>query len=541
MKFLLKAKKHQHYLYISAVLITLFFVANYLISNKIASVTKELSEFIVQGNIRAKHKTLKFDFTKFNNFILNTDNIIEHSKATDKNALKEKLLLICELATSTENIDNSFVFFIENNKITNSTFLHNSNDNYIKNVSKQALFLHNKQDKIIVDEVINFENNVYNRKMLIYKLTNNTTVVTGYDINLLKYWKFVSETYSGDGAYSILTDSNGVCMLHPNSDYIGKNISSFFNGISIQKILNQELDNNYFKIEDLIKTKTISEFLNLEILRYFSPIRLENSSLILITNFPVTLTLGEAINNVKQYFLWISALALCVFLLILGMSRLQLRKEFAQKLKYEEEKNELAISNEKYQQENTVLQLNQLKKKMNPHFLFNTLNSLIVLIDLNTDLSQKFVLKLAEVYRYLLENREDNLINVKEELHFLEQYFFLQKIRFKDSLHLKTIYDCTDKKQSLSKKIPFLALETLVENAIKHNEATKQKPLFIEILIKDEQIMVSNNYNPRKTKEQKSHHIGLKYLKNSYNFYKTTSFKTEITNTHFKCYLPLLS
>lgn len=541
MKFLSKAKKHQYYLYISAFLIALFFVGNYLISNKITSVTKELNEFVIQGNIRAKHKTLRFDFSNLNNFILNADEIIETSKTLNKKTLEKNLLLICKLATAKENIDNSFVFFIENNKITNPSFLHKNNSNYIKNVTKQALSSSKKQQKTIIDDVVNFKGNVYNRKMIVNKLTNNTTVVVGYDINLLKYWKYHSENYSGDGAYSILTNSNGICMLHPDSTYIGTNISHFFKRVTKEKILNNKVNNNNFKVNELIKTKTTSEFLNLNILRYFSPIQLEKSSMILITNFPITLSSKGTINNVKQYFLWISALALCTFLLLLGISRLQLRKEFSQKLKYEEEKNELAISNEKYQQENTVLQLNQLKKKMNPHFLFNTLNSLIVLIDLNTDLSQKFVLKLAEVYRYLLENREDNLINVKEELHFLEQYFFLQKIRFKDSLHLKTIYDCTDKKKSLSKKIPFLALETLVENAIKHNEATKQKPLFIEILIKDEQIMVSNNYNPRKTKEQKSHHIGLKYLKNSYNFYKTTSFKTEITNTHFKCYLPLLS
>ena len=89
--------------------------------------------------------------------------------------------------------------------------------------------------------------------------------------------------------------------------------------------------------------------------------------------------------------------------------------------------------------------------------------------------------------------------------------------------------------------IPFLALETLVENAIKHNEITKLNPLFIEVIIKDEEINVINNYNPRKYKDTNSHHIGLNYLKNSYEYYKINSFKTEIIDGKFKCFLPLLS
>lgn len=195
--------------------------------------------------------------------------------------------------------------------------------------------------------------------------------------------------------------------------------------------------------------------------------------------------------------------------------------------------------NEKYQKENAVLQLNQLKKKMNPHFLFNTLNSLHVLIDLNPELSQQFVLKLADVYRYLLEERSGNLITVKKEITFLEQYIFLQEIRFNNSLNVKIINNCGEK--TLLKKIPFLSLETLVENAIKHNNITKQNPLFIEIIISKDKIMVLNNYEPRKNKDKNSYHIGLSYLNNTYQYYQINTFKTEILDGKFRCTLPFIN
>lgn len=274
-------------------------------------------------------------------------------------------------------------------------------------------------------------------------------------------------------------------------------------------------------------------------MRYYDVIQIGNSNLILITSFPLNIFIKESVNNIKEYLLWMSLLALLTFMLILGFSRSQLRSQHLKALQYEKERKRLAISNEQYQQKNARLQLSQLRKKLNPHFLFNTLNSLHVLIGLDKTMSQQFVLKLSEVYRYLLKERDANKATVKEELYFLEQYFFLQKIRFNNSINLDIVNKADEK--ILFKKIPFLALETLVENAIKHNEITKKTPLFIKVLIEEDQIVVSNNYNPRKNKKETGYGIGLSYLKDFYTFYSVTTFKTEVFEESFKCYLPLLS
>ena len=542
MKFLLKVKKHQHYLYISILLIAIFFLGNSLITPKITSVTEDLIEDIVRGNLQAKQNIVSFEFNQLNSYLNDSKKIINESDSLSQQQFEEKLLFTSELALTNRNIVNSFVLLAEETKIQTYVFTSNTEESYGEEI---LISLKNRtidQGVVVLDTIFKNDGKVINRKLIAKKITNEKFIIAGYDVDLLKFWKYFSETYKGEGGYTVLTDANGVCILHPETQFIGEKLPSFFSEISVEKILKNTEELKVYYVpenEDLIKTKVTSEYLGLEVLRYFKAVKYNNSTFILIVSIPVDIYLKESIVDIKKYFSWISLLAFCTFMLMLIISRIQLKKEFLQNLKFEKEKEQLASSNEKYQKENAVLQLNQLKKKMNPHFLFNSLNSLHVLIDLDSDLSQQFVLKLAEVYRYLLEDRDGNLITVKKELNFLKQYFFLQKIRFNNSLNLSIQYDCDN--QSLLKKIPFLALETLVENAIKHNEITKQKPLFIVVEIKNDCIVVSNNYNPRQNIEQNSHYIGLNYLKNSYEFYQVNSFKTEISDEKFKCYLPLLS
>ncbi|SDW73619.1 Histidine kinase [Lutibacter oricola] len=541
MKFLLRVKKHQQYLYISIILIVIFFLGNALITPKITLVTENLIEDIVIGNLKSKQNIVDFEFNQLNSFLIDSEKIIANSEKITDNNLKEKLLFTNDLAVSNNNINNSFVCFLVDEKIEDIVFSENANTEYKREIINLIKVLKLINFETSINDVVNKDGNVYNRKIIAKELANGKIVVTGYDINLLSFWKYFSENYKGEGGYTVLTDTKGICVLHPETDFIGKPLNSFFENISINKVLNNNLGRTNFGVnqKELIKDKVTSEFLGLEVLRYYNSVKVGKSYIILIVSFPVDIYLKESLVNIKRYFSWISMLAFCIFMLLLAVSRFQLRKEFSENLKIVKEKDHLVNTNEKYQRENAVLQLNQLKKKMNPHFLFNSLNSLHVLIDSNKELSQKFVLKLADVYRYLLDDRSGNLISVKNELEFLKQYIFLQEIRFKSSLKVSIVDNSN--LQSLIKKIPFLSLETLVENAIKHNEFTKQKPLFIDIIINSKEIEVVNNYNPRKTKDENSHHIGLNYLKNSYEYYQINSFKTEVIDDKFKCFLPLLS
>ncbi|WZL89376.1 histidine kinase [Salinimicrobium sp. 3283s] len=533
-------RKHRKFFYLSVLVIAGFFATSALITPNITLVAEKLLEEILRENLETKKNIVAFEFNRLDSFLEYSEKVINDSTDLPFERIKENLLFITELARSTEVISNSFIYAVtlgEIQKIHRSETLKEPD---LKDFSKH---LNSFEDNTFFDTIISTPQRVINRKFYFKKIDQDTAIVVGYDIDLLNFWKYFSEKYKGDSGYTVVTNQEGVCLLHPEPEFIGKRLDGFFGAVSIDDVLSSKDPSFRKSIEsasgDVLKDTATSEFLGLEVVRYFDQINIGKSALIIVESFPVEINLKETTQNIQEYFSWISLVAFLTFILLLMISRIQLKEEYVDNLKVLEEKERLVNTNEKYQKENAVLQLNQLKKKMNPHFLFNSLNSLHVLIESKPELSQEFVLKLAEVYRYLLENREGNLTTVKKELYFLKQYVFLQEIRFKNSLKVEII----NKGDELVffRKIPFLSLETMVENAIKHNEFTKSNPLIIEIIIHQEVIEVLNNYTPRKFNDKDSHKLGLTYLKNIYLHHQESRFKTEIIDGKFKCILPLLS
>jgi len=518
----------------------MYFVGSALITPKITSVTENLVEDLIQGNLKSKENVVLFEFNQLNSYVIDAEKVIAYATETSNEELKDKLLFTSGLALENQNISNTFIQFVNAEAV--SFYSANTDSLYAKEIKAYLSEKTVLDTKTTRDTIIAQQDRVLYRKSCSVKLENGTRVTFGYDVDLLKFWEYFSEKYKGDGGYTVVTNKDGICILHPDTKYIGKKLDSYFNAMSIDKVLQSTMKINGYYVprnNNILKTKAVSEFLDLEVLRYYDTIKINNTPLIVVVSFPLEIHLQETTQSIQRYFSWISFLAFATFMLLLIVYRLQLKKEFVENLRVLEEKEQLIYANEKYQKENAVLQLNQLKKKMNPHFLFNSLNSLHVLVDLDPKLSQQFVLKLADVYRYLLEEREGNLISVKKEITFLQHYVFLQEIRFNNSLNVSIIHNNDDK--VLLNKIPFLSLETLVENAIKHNNITKQNPLFIEIRILNNKIEVLNNYMPRKQKDENSHHLGLTYLENTYLHYQIEDFKTEILDGKFICTLPFIN
>jgi hypothetical protein len=162
---------------------------------------------------------------------------------------------------------------------------------------------------------------------------------------------------------------------------------------------------------------------------------------------------------------------------------------------------------QKLREEKLIFQYETLKSQVNPHFLFNSLNSLSSLIRKDPDLSEQFIQKLSSVYRYILDNREKELVPLTTELEFVNNYFYLQKIRDEDKIILKNeVFDAGN-----GEVLP-VSLQLLVENALKHNAATRKQPL--EITIHSEgldKVVVRNNLQ-KKTQLNDSSKIGLKNL-----------------------------
>jgi two-component system LytT family sensor kinase len=148
-----------------------------------------------------------------------------------------------------------------------------------------------------------------------------------------------------------------------------------------------------------------------------------------------------------------------------------------------------------------------LKNQLNPHFLFNSLNTLSSIIYQDVRQADKFISKLSSVYRYILDQQESKLVNLDHELAFVRDFFFLQQLRDGDRIHLEIEVDHPSRYQILP-----VSLQLLVENALKHNMATTEKPLNIKISMSGSQyLLVKNNRQPKQQLEG-SFQIGLKNL-----------------------------
>lgn len=166
---------------------------------------------------------------------------------------------------------------------------------------------------------------------------------------------------------------------------------------------------------------------------------------------------------------------------------------------------------ERLKKEQIAARYEALKNQVNPHFLFNSLNVLITLVHKDAGLAEQFVRQLAAVYRYVLDSRELEAIALKDELEALEAYVFLMKIRFGDSFraHIQV-----DGKEG---RVAPLTLQMLLENALKHNEVSKNRPLSIEIREESGYVAVSNTVQP-KTGVGDSSGVGLSNIRARYQF-----------------------
>ncbi|MEZ4906856.1 MAG: histidine kinase [Saprospiraceae bacterium] len=174
-----------------------------------------------------------------------------------------------------------------------------------------------------------------------------------------------------------------------------------------------------------------------------------------------------------------------------------------------------------------------LKSQINPHFLFNSLNTLTTYVDDNK-VAVEYIQTLSEFLRYSLEDKNMGNKTLKEEIEIVEKYIKLQKYRYENSLQLKI----NIAEEMYSKTLPALAVLTLVENAVKHNVISNSKPLTIDILTEDNKyIVIENNLQIRQNVN--STHQGLKNLINRYSFISEKEIIISETNDKFVVKLPL--
>ncbi len=181
-------------------------------------------------------------------------------------------------------------------------------------------------------------------------------------------------------------------------------------------------------------------------------------------------------------------------------------------------------------------QLDTLRNQAQPHFLFNTLNTLRDIIDQNSkEDAKQFVDKLADVYRFILESGNANLTSLREEMKFAKAYIHIQSERFGENLQLKWSIP----KASLETMIVPMSLQLLLENAIKHNIISRAKPLCIHVEVKDNHLIIKNKIQPKST-QLPSTKVGLKNIEKRYALISNKSIDIQNDGQQFIVSLPLL-
>ena len=197
----------------------------------------------------------------------------------------------------------------------------------------------------------------------------------------------------------------------------------------------------------------------------------------------------------------------------------------------------LEFEKEKLQTENYKAQLQTLRNKVDPHFLFNSLNTLRSLVRNNKNEAENFVLNLSDFYRQTMKFNEPSLLKISDEISVLKSYLYLMQQRNGKAL----FYEIKDEDTIKSYSIPTLALQIIVENCIKHNTMAINKPLQISIFSNEEKtITVKNNLQPKMTSKEPSGY-GLENIKKRYELLGITNgVIIEKTNAFFSVTLKLI-
>lgn len=193
-----------------------------------------------------------------------------------------------------------------------------------------------------------------------------------------------------------------------------------------------------------------------------------------------------------------------------------------------------SVEAERLKKERIAAQYETLKNQVNPHFLFNSLNVLTALVHKDADLAERFIKQLSNVYRYVLESRDKEVVPLSEEIEQLEAYIFLMKIRFGESL--KVNIDAPD----LDGHIAPLTLQMLVENALKHNEVSRNHPLSIDVFLAENAwIVVKNSIKPRNSVGE-STGVGLENIRSRYKFLSQKEVVISQNDGFFTVKIPII-
>jgi hypothetical protein len=220
-------------------------------------------------------------------------------------------------------------------------------------------------------------------------------------------------------------------------------------------------------------------------------------------------------------------------ILSLGVSIFMHAKSFMQKWK---QASKIAVIEQKIIAGTASAKFESLKNQIDPHFLFNSLNVLSSLIEENPDNAQRFTTSLSKIYRYVLEQKDKELVTVEEELAFAKTYMNLLKMRFENSL----FFELPDTIPNPEAKVVPLSLQLLLENTVKHNVVSEKKPLNIRIFIEGDYLVIQNDYQKKEVLQDRQG-VGLQNIINRYGIITNRKVLIEQNEQTFTVRIPILT
>ncbi len=200
-----------------------------------------------------------------------------------------------------------------------------------------------------------------------------------------------------------------------------------------------------------------------------------------------------------------------------------------------EEKRQIEFENEFLKRENLHARHEALKQQVNPHFLFNSLNTLKSLVKRNADQAADFTSELSSIYRYMLLHHDKSIVALRDEIEFSKSYVYLLKIRFGDAINTKIEVN----EQLLDSLMPPNTLQLLIENAVKHNAFSIKKPLFISISTNESFLTIENNFQPKAVRAMSSN-LGLDNIRSRYLLINGKEISIRRNGDCFQVSLPII-
>lgn len=497
------------FVYVSTIILIITIGALFFLSLSINKTNEENNRLASTKNFQQKYKALEAELLRIDQHENSLSRLVKMTETPKLSSTFETVNQLNQttglfqshwfvMLDSTNNPINSFGinhsnplldYLINNHSLSNNSAIYKSNDSLFWTIASK------------------------------YDYSNNNTIYYGFTLNLQRVHEYLSTIDVVTPNYAYIFDKRGLCIFHPEIEMIGKNVYEFSNITS-----NDTAQAGNIKNPPII----LSEYLNIDTYRFIDRFKSDFFDGYISINFP-KVNMDENLQPIKSNTYWIFIITVFLIACISYFFNRANKKAYA-------EKELLAVENEKFNKEKALVQLQQLKDQINPHFLFNSLNSLYMLVDINPKEAKKFTLHLSRIYRYLIHPPSENLIKLEEELNFIKEYINLQQIRFSKELSFE-VDDFTS--DDLHKYIPYLGLQIAVENALKHNIATKEFPLIIKITKVDSNIFVINNLQKKQNFERPSN-FGHEYLRKIYAFYGEKHFEIEESQKYYICKLPLI-